>query len=87
MLSAQRGDAAAPELQAWAARVAQSIDPEISTQVEFDADSNTFIVRLSKGARVLIFRFSESQVHTDGREAECERTLNRKIKDLWNLIW
>jgi hypothetical protein len=87
MLSAQRGDAAAPELQAWAARVAQPIDPEISTQVEFDADSNTFIVRLSKGARVLIFRFSESQVHTDGRETECERTLNRKIKDLWNLIW
>jgi hypothetical protein len=87
MLSAQRGDAAAPELQAWAARVAQPIDPEISTQVEFDADSNTFIVRLSKGARVLIFRFSESQVQTDGREAECERTLNRKIKDLWNLIW
>ena len=87
MLSAQRGDAAAPELQAWAARVAQPIDPEIAVQVEFDADSNTFIVRLSKGARVLIFRFSESQVHTDGREAECERTLNRKIKDLWNLIW
>jgi hypothetical protein len=87
MLSAQRGDAAAPELQAWAARVAQPIDPEIAVQVEFDADSNTFIVRLSKGARVLIFRFSQSQVHTDGREAECERTLNRKIKDLWNLIW
>jgi len=86
-LSAQRGDAAAPELQAWAARVAQPIDPEIVVQVEFDADSNTFIVRLSKGARVLIFRFSQSQVHTDGREAECERTLNRKIKDLWNLIW
>jgi hypothetical protein len=87
MLSAQRGEAAAPELQAWAARVAQPIDPEIAVQVEFDADSNTFIVRLSKGARVLIFRFSESQVHTDGRETECERTLNRKIKDLWNLIW
>ena len=87
MLSAQRGDTAAPELQAWAARVAQPIDPEIAVQVEFDADSNTFIVRLSKGARVLIFRFSQSQVHTDGREAECERTLNRKIKDLWNLIW
>jgi hypothetical protein len=87
MLSAQRGDAAAPELQAWAARITKPIDPEIAVQVEFDADSNTFIVRLSKDARVLIFRFSQSQVHTDGREAECERTLNRKIKDLWNLIW
>jgi hypothetical protein len=28
----------------------------------------------------------QAQVHTDGREAECERTVNRKIKDLWNLI-
>jgi hypothetical protein len=54
--------------------------------VEFDADSNTFLVRLAKGARVLIFRLSQTQVHTDGREAECERTLIRKIKDLWNLI-
>jgi hypothetical protein len=54
--------------------------------VEFDSDSNTFLLRLAKGPRVLIFRLSQSQVHTDGREAECERTLNRKIKDLWNLI-
>jgi len=87
MLSTQRGDAASLELQTWAARVAKPIDPEIAAQVVFESDSNTFIVRLSKGARVLIFRFSQSQVHTDGREAECERTLNRKIKDLWNLIW
>ncbi|HVO95112.1 MAG TPA: hypothetical protein VMT22_19815 [Terriglobales bacterium] len=86
MLSAQRDKAAIPELQSWAARVIKPIDPEIAVQVEFEADSNTFIVRLSKGARVLIFRFSQSQVHTDGREAECERTLNRKVKDLWNLI-
>ena len=26
------------------------------------------------------------QVYGDGRESECERTLQRKIKDLWNLI-
>jgi len=26
------------------------------------------------------------RVYTDGREAECERTLLRKIKDLHNLI-
>jgi len=86
MLSTRRGDAASPELQAWAAEVAKRVDPAIDVTVEFDADSNTFIVRLVKASRVLIFRFSESQVHTDGREAECERTLNRKIKDLWNLI-
>ncbi|MGE5061555.1 MAG: hypothetical protein ACM3N3_20100 [Betaproteobacteria bacterium] len=86
MLSSQRGDAAAAEIQRWAGEIAKRIDPDISITVEFDADSNTFILRLIKGSRVLIFRFSEAQVHTDGREAECERTLNRKIKDLWNLL-
>lgn len=86
MLSAQRRDAAIPELQSWATRIAEQIDPAVAVIVEFDSDSNTFLLRLAKGARVLIFRLSQSQVHTDGREAECERTLNRKIKDLWNLI-
>ena len=86
MLSAQRREAAIPELQSWASRIAESVDPAVAVTVEFDADSNTFLLRLAKGARVLIFRLSQSQVHTDGREAECARTLNRKIKDLWNLI-
>jgi hypothetical protein len=86
MLSAQRRDAAIPELQSWARQIAEHIDPAVVVTVEFDSDSNTFLLRLAKGARVLIFRLSQSQVHTDGREAECERTLNRKIKDLWNLI-
>jgi len=87
MLSARRGSEAAPEIEAWANEIAKRADPAIDVTAEFDPDSNTFIVRLVKGPRVLIFRFSESQVHTDGREAECERTFNRKIKDLWNLIW
>jgi hypothetical protein len=86
MLSSLRGDAATAEIQRWAGEIARRIDPDIGITVEFDADSNTFILRLIKGSRVLIFRFSEAQVHTDGREAECERTLNRKIKDLWNLL-
>ena len=86
MLSSLRGDAAAAQIQRWAGEIARRIDPDIGITVEFDADSNTFILRLIKGSRVLIFRFSEAQVHTDGREAECERTLNRKIKDLWNLL-
>jgi len=86
MLSTRRGDAASPELQAWAAEITTRVDPAISVTVEFEADSNTFIVRLVKEPRVLIFRLSASQVHGDGREAECEKTLNRKIKDLWNLI-
>lgn len=86
MLSAQRREAAVPELQAWASRITERVDPAVIVKVEFDADSNTFLIRLAKNARVLIFRLSQSQVHTDGREAECERTLSRKIKDLWNLL-
>ena len=86
MLSAQRGAAASPELQAWASDVAKRLDPAVGVTVEFEADSNTFIVRLVKEPRVLVFRLSTSQVHGDGREAECEKTLNRKVKDLWNLI-
>jgi hypothetical protein len=86
MLSAQRREAAVPELQAWASQIAERLDPAVEVRVEFDADSNTFLLRLAKDARVLIFRLSQSQVHSDGREAECERTLQRKIKDLWNLI-
>jgi len=86
MLSAQRREAAIPELQSWANQTKERIDPSVDVRVEFDSDSNTFLLRLAKGPRVLIFRLSQSQVHTDGREAECERTLNRKIKDVWNLI-
>lgn len=86
MLSPQRGDAAIRDLQSWATTITERLDPAVAVTVEFDADSNTYLLRLAKGARVLIFRLSQSQVHTDGREAECERTLNRKIKDLWNLI-
>jgi hypothetical protein len=86
MLSARRGDEASSELQSWANEIAHRVDPAVAVTVEFDADSNTYILRLVKGSRVLIFRFSQSQVHGEGRESECERTLNRKIKDLWNLL-
>ena len=86
MLTAQRGDAAAPELSNWAKQIASRVDPAVDVEVWFEEDTHTYILRLSKGPRVLIFRLSPSQVHSDGREAECERTLLRKIKDLWNLI-
>jgi len=86
MLSSQRGHAAIPELQLWAQEVTKRADPAVDTEVIFEEDSNTFILRLAKDARVLVFRLSASQVYTDGRESECERTLNRKIKDLWNLL-
>ena len=86
MLSTKRGEAAVHEITSWAQDIAGRGKPAIDVEVLFEEDSNTYIVRLAKGARVLIFRLSASQVHTDGREAECERTLQRKIKDLWNLI-
>jgi hypothetical protein len=86
MLTDKRGDAAAPELANWANRIARQVDEQVTIDVDFDGDSNTYLLRLIKGARVLLFRLSESQVHLPGREAECERTLQRKIKDLWNLI-
>ncbi|HEX6176232.1 MAG TPA: hypothetical protein VF089_19660 [Candidatus Binatia bacterium] len=86
MLAEKRGDAAAPEIADWANRVARRIDEQVAVGVDYDGDSNTFLLRLTKGSRVLLFRLSESQVHVSGREAECERTLQRKIKDLWNLI-
>jgi len=86
MLSAHRGDPAAAELQDWAQEVANRVDPAVQTEVLFEEDSNTFILRLAKDARVLVFRLSASQVYTDGREPECEKTLIRKIKDLWNMI-
>jgi len=86
MLAEKKGDAAALEVAAWANRVARQIDQQVTVDVDYDGDSNTFLLRLVKGSRVLLFRLSESQVHISGREAECERTLQRKIKDLWNLI-
>ena len=86
MLSDHRGEAASPQLATWAQDIARSVDPSITADVIFEDDSNTFILRLAKGARVLIFRLSASQVYTDGREAECERTLRRKVKDLWNML-
>ena len=86
MLSTQRGYAAVPDLQVWAQEVAKRADPAVQTEVLFEEDSNTFILRLAKDARVLVFRLSASQIYTDGREAECERTVIRKIKDLWTLL-
>ena len=86
MLTDKHGDEASVEIERWANRVATEVDKEVSVDVYYDADSSTYVLRLGKGSRVLVFRLSESQVRTDGREAECQRTLQRKIKDLWNLI-
>ena len=86
MLTTQEGEAACGDLQDWANRIAQKTDKGIAVQVYYDADSNTYIFRLAKEARVLVFRLSVAQVCGSGREVECERTLQRKINDLQNLI-
>jgi hypothetical protein len=86
VISSKHGEGATPDIQDWAHRIARQVDDEVAVDVYYDGDSSTYVLRLVKGARVLVFRLSEAQVSTSGREVECERTLKRKIKDVWNLI-
>jgi hypothetical protein len=86
VISAKKGEDASSDIQDWANRVAGLVDGAVTVDVYYDGDSSTYVLRLVKGSRVLVFRLSEAQVGTSGREVECERTLQRKIKDLWNLI-
>lgn len=86
MISSKHGEGATPDIQDWGNNIARQVDETVAVDVYYDGDSSTYVLRLVKGARVLVFRLSEAQVSTSGREAECERTLKRKIKDLWNLI-
>jgi hypothetical protein len=87
MLTDKRREEGAQEITAWARPIVQAADEEAAVSVTDDhPDSNTYLIRLAKGARVLLFRLSYAQAHSDGREAECERTLRRKIRDLQNLL-
>jgi len=86
MLTSKRGEAGAPDIQDWANGIARQLDEKVSVEVHYDADSRGYLLRLIKGARVLLFRLSEAQIHEPGREAESQRTLRRKIKDLGSLI-
>ncbi len=86
MITANHGEAASPDIAAWANRIAKQTDKAVSITTYYDADSSTHVLRLAKGSRVLLFRLSEAQVQGTARESECQRTLQRKIKDLWNLI-
>jgi hypothetical protein len=87
MLTDKRREDAAQEIAAWANEISLTVDKEVAVDVHDDhPDSNTYLIRLGKGARVLLFRLSYGQAHTDGREAECERTLKHKIQDLENML-
>ena len=82
MITNKQGEAAVSEIEQWANRIARSTDDKVQASVYYDADSSTYVLRLAKGSRVLLFRLSEAQVQMPEREGECEKTLKRKIKDL-----
>jgi hypothetical protein len=82
MLAKKEGESAVEEIEKWANSVVRSADPRSAASVYYDGDSSTYVIRLARGSRVLLFRLSEAQVRTSGREKECEETLRRKIRDL-----
>ncbi len=82
MVTDKQGEAAVTEIERWANRIAHSTDDKVQVSIYYDADSSTYVLRLAKGSRVLLFRLSEAQVQTPERQEECEMILKRKIKDL-----
>lgn len=82
MITNKQGEAAVFDIEQWAGGLAASTDPKVQASVYYDADSSTYVLRLARGNRVLLFRLSEAQVRTPEREQECEKILRRKIKDL-----
>ncbi|HXG53504.1 MAG TPA: hypothetical protein VNN77_19060 [candidate division Zixibacteria bacterium] len=86
MLTHKRGDEGAPEIETWARRVGREVEPALDVQASYDSDSSTYVLRLIKGSRVLVFRLSEAQAHDPAREGECERILKRKIQDLAHML-
>lgn len=86
MVTDKQGEAAISGIEQWANRITRSTDANVQASVYYDPDSSTYIMRLAKGNRVLLFRLSEAQVQTPEREEECERTLKRKIKDLSDML-
>jgi len=82
MLTDKKSEAAVEELERWAREVVRSADPEAAASIYYDGDSSTYVIRVARGSRVLLFRLSEAQVQTPGREKECEDTLKKKVSDL-----
>jgi hypothetical protein len=82
VITEKTGEAAVPDIESWANRIAHLTEDGTRASVYYDADSSTYVLRLAKKNRVLLFRLSEAQVQTPSREGECEKTLRRKIKDM-----
>lgn len=82
MLTNKEAEAATEEIERWAGMVIRSVDPAAGVSVYYDPDSSTYVIRLSRSSRVLLFRLSEAQVRTQGREKECEELLRKKMREL-----
>ena len=82
MITSRRGEAASADIERWAKEIIAAVDPRADISVYHDADSSTYVVRLARASRVLVFRFSEAQIYTPEREGECEKTLKTKLKNL-----
>ncbi len=87
MITQHVGEAALPDLEEWANGIIRSEDDTVKALESYhDADSNTYVIRLTRGPRVLLFRLSEAQVHTPEREPECEKTLRNRVKEVRRLL-
>jgi hypothetical protein len=87
MITQHVGEAALPDLEAWANDIIQSEDNTVKAVESYhDADSNTYVIRLTRYARVLLFRLSEAQVHNPARNSECEKTLRNRVKEVRHLL-
>jgi hypothetical protein len=82
MLTNKEAEAATEEIERWAGMVIRSVDPAAGVSVYYDPDSGTYVIRLARGSRVLLFRLSAAQVRTPGREEECAEILRKKVSDL-----
>jgi len=82
MVTDKKAEAATEEILRWAGALVRSIDQRADASVYYDADSSTYVIRLARASRVLLFRLSEAQVRTPGREEECEEILRKKVSDL-----
>jgi len=87
MITEKLGAPAIPDIENWANRIIQSEDSSVRAVESYhDADSNTYVIRLTRGNRVLLFRLSEAQVHTAERESECDKTLRKRVSELQRLL-
>ncbi len=87
MITEHLGEPALPDIEHWANRIIQSEGSSVKAFESYhDPDSNTYVIRLTSGSRILLFRLSEAQVHTAEREFECEKTLRKRVSDMEGLL-